>query len=365
MERRKFILASGSGLLSSFGLISRQRRSIGVTYELSAKTSDINPSKADSVLLEFDRLEIKPLYLDESAPLDVTIQVSLENGRSTEKTASDISFNNGESIILDNDPNISTLLISGLSIDRSYLEGRVKIVVNNKNISAQSYSKKFSISDDSGVPSSEFDHLWWGPSISDISTFPDRSSSLDLQSDGNPQLSNINSNQAVNYDGDDHSTGSNLSLGPNDEWTIAAVYNVVDDGTNNRIFQTGSDSNSATGVGFGVRFDGNYGSKNYNIAHSGVDFINTGSPSTGREVAVASYDGSDVWLDANKTEIIGGQQLSSPNMSGSKTVIGSRGDGNVYTNGVIGAVGFESSFSNATRRDNLTDKLAESFDVSL
>ena len=212
------------------------------------------------------------------------------------------------------------------------------------------------------IPDIGLDHLWWGPSMKTADTYPDVEGALDMSAVESPQLSDINDRQAADYDGsnDAHTVSSSPSLGDNDAWTMVVVYDLADDGSANVAFDLGSNGSDFGGYEFNVRFDND----EYQMGHTGVDSVRGGSPSEGPEIAVATYDGSEMILDINKTEIARGS-VQGPNAPQNQTDIGRRGDNDQHTNGLIGAVGHEAAAADSSRRDELTDIMADEFNIDL
>jgi len=210
------------------------------------------------------------------------------------------------------------------------------------------------------IPDSGLDHLWWGPSISDISTYPDEEGALDMPSVGGPSLSSINSRQAGGYDGADdaHQVGQSLSLGGSGQYTFVAVYELSDDGTKQTPFSMGRDADS--GFEFGLEFD----NSQYRFHHPSVDIIQAGTPSTSPEIAVGTFDGSTAILDINGTEVINAA-MAAMNAPEPYTDIARGGDGVNWSNGAIGAAGWEATAADAARRDELTNIMSDEFNISV
>lgn len=149
MERRKFLLASGSAVLAGNGIGLLQRPVLGLEFELSA-TPNRDPSNVDSILIEFTDLKIMPNYLDESTGIDIKAELDIENRKPVEKTVSGLSFNNGEIIDADTIKRRSGEDLSFLSVDElnksTSLGGDIRILVSHPDISDKSYQKRFTIS---------------------------------------------------------------------------------------------------------------------------------------------------------------------------------------------------------------------------
>jgi hypothetical protein len=64
MNRRKLLLTSGGAIFTGISIGSLQIPVIGINFEISGPQNK-DPSKVDSIMLEFDKLELTPKYLDE------------------------------------------------------------------------------------------------------------------------------------------------------------------------------------------------------------------------------------------------------------------------------------------------------------
>lgn len=212
----------------------------------------------------------------------------------------------------------------------------------------------------SAIPDFGLDHLFWGPSIEDVSTFPDAVGDADMSANGDPTLTTLNDRQSVSYGGgpDSHDVATSFGLGDADEWTAVLVINPNDDGESQRWFSMGGGSG---GYNIGIRF----GRNDYIFEHSGVTSSNNGPPITGPQVIVATYDGSNAIMDVNGDEVIN-QSIADLSGPADKTVIANNPDGGgAFANGVLGAAGHEAAAADSERRDELTQKLADEFEISL
>lgn len=67
MERRKFLLATGSAVLSGATLGVTQKPSFALEFELSG-IPNRNPSNVNSILVQFSRFKLTPRYVDYKIP---------------------------------------------------------------------------------------------------------------------------------------------------------------------------------------------------------------------------------------------------------------------------------------------------------
>jgi len=211
------------------------------------------------------------------------------------------------------------------------------------------------------IPDSDLDHLWYGPTASQVDPLPDEIASLDASAVADPTLGgSINGNTSILYDGVDdyHSTGSAATVGSNSEFTFVAVAQTDTTNANQIIFNNG-DGPSTDGYRFGFSDDGGF-----LFVSNGIDDINTGSYSTDPLVLVGTYDGSNFILDANGTERVN-SSIATPNPSTTTFTLGAHSQLGNFFNGAIGAVGHESGFGDATRRDELTNSFADAFDIAI
>lgn len=210
------------------------------------------------------------------------------------------------------------------------------------------------------IPDSGLDHLWWGPSIDDISTFPDEEGVLDLSADGGPVLSDINGRQASSYDGvdDGHRTTTGLSLGSGGVWTAVLVVEPNDNNETVVAFSTGTDGSNAGGYALRIRWDNN----DYAVTHSGIVSADAGTPTTDPQVIVATFDGSNAIMDVNGDEVVN-ESISPPDPVQDATAIGQRSDQTRHLDGVVGAAGHEAAAADANRRDELTEMFGDEFGI--
>lgn len=141
MERRDFVIASGSTILSGLITSHLSRSAVGLNFEVSAPNKD--PSEVDSLLVGFETLEVTPRYLDESDP--ISVQAKLEVAGRTDKTSEfQASVENGKTVELKN--RIDTMVVEG--IDKStFIRGDVTVMIDHPNVQ-DSYSQSFKVAKD-------------------------------------------------------------------------------------------------------------------------------------------------------------------------------------------------------------------------
>ena len=211
------------------------------------------------------------------------------------------------------------------------------------------------------IPDSGLDHFWWGPSIENISIWPDGEGDEDLSHEGeqNSIFGDINGTQAVDYPGDSYHEGDTaLSFGSDNVYTGVAVFQLAD---NNDVQTVISFGNTQTG-GDGSRFQVGFDNDGYRVAHAGVEnstFV--GNADTDPHVAVFTYDGSNIILDIDGEGLLN-ESLDSPNPPSEPTRIGND-FADFEAEGLIAAGGFESDVADSNRRDELTELLADPFDI--
>jgi len=206
------------------------------------------------------------------------------------------------------------------------------------------------------IPDTGLDHFYWSQELSGVDPWTDEAGNKDLSSTGNPTLQNgINSNQTVAYDGDDsHSSSTAASLGTNNVYTFAGVFQLSDTNVDYSIYLNGKEANS----GFELRTESGI----WKVFHHTVASYSGVSIDTNPHVIVGTYDGSNVIVDLDGSNIIN-TSASAP-LSPSGAVEIARGSSNNLV-GDVGAFGFEPAAADANRRDELTKKLAEPFGISV
>lgn len=141
MKRRDFVVASGSTILSGIGIGKIQNAALGLEFKISIP--DGTPSNIDSILLNFEKLEITPHYIDDNQDINLTVEVEAGNDGINTKS-SNISVVNGVTEEVSN--RFNPLLVDNFSSDPEYISGRVKVTVDHSSVSDQ-YQQSFIISE--------------------------------------------------------------------------------------------------------------------------------------------------------------------------------------------------------------------------
>lgn len=143
MNRRRFMLTSGSAVLASSSLIGFDRPAVGLEFEISSVDS-VSPSNINSVLIEFERMDIVAQYLDDSKSLSVKTELNIEDTWKNSNRVSDISFNNGNVVDLTDETSLGNLIVDVGSFSEPVARGKVKITVEHEDIE-ETYSQSFNI----------------------------------------------------------------------------------------------------------------------------------------------------------------------------------------------------------------------------
>ena len=178
----------------------------------------------------------------------------------------------------------------------------------------------------SAIPDSGLLHEWDARQLSSASTFDDQVGTNDLTAAGSPSLvsDGINGRQSVLTDGsEDGYDGIGHGYGSGGEYTIAVV--VEPQGTVNCVFdnQDGSFNN-----GHAIR-------NGYQITHYNETSTDDPVLPNGAVIVVASYDGSDVFIDVNGTTEIDGASIPL-NTNVSDLAIGKRVTDDEHSNILFG-----------------------------
>ena len=215
----------------------------------------------------------------------------------------------------------------------------------------------------SALPDVGLDHFYYAPSLSSVDPWTDAEGSIDLSATGDPQLvaESINNEQAVEYNGSDdrHQGASTGSFGSNGEWTAAGVIERSSSDSDNSVFFEVGDGSNGYAVAAAEPSGG------YGVVHRGVQQATGGSLDTDPHVYVATHDGSAIYLDIDGSTIIDGETIDSPIDPTDHITIGQRADGGENLIGAVGAGGHEAAFADATRRDDLTQKLGDAFGIAV
>jgi hypothetical protein len=149
MNRRGFLLASGSTVLTGSTISSLQRPSLGLEFELSAVPNK-KTSNVDSITVQFTNFEITPVYLDESMGLDISVELDIQDQRTATKTVSGVEFTNGQTIDgkriqKSTGKDLTQVFIDRLDRSENNISGAIYIWVDHPEISQKSYHQPFSV----------------------------------------------------------------------------------------------------------------------------------------------------------------------------------------------------------------------------
>lgn len=147
MRRRKFLLGSASTILSGSSITQLTNPVIGLEFNIS-KPENQKPSETDSILIQFDKLQLTPQYINDNEP--ATLQAKLEaDGRTETSNKINTLVTNGQTKELKN--NINPIQLDNITEDE-FIRGTVTVSINHPSIK-DSYSQTFTISNPS-IPDS-------------------------------------------------------------------------------------------------------------------------------------------------------------------------------------------------------------------
>lgn len=174
MERRKFILSVAGVATASGSMIRSSDKTVGLDFKISG-SEDIDPSKVDQVVLNFDKLEVKTQYVDSSEnPAEIKVNLSIEDGKDKTKKEN-IELVNGKIQDLSKSSNLDRIK-TDINTNKKRIDGYVDVQINIGNIS-DSYSQSFSIKSP-GLPDSE------GAEVSELSLSDGKYQLYAYKSDG-------------------------------------------------------------------------------------------------------------------------------------------------------------------------------------
>lgn len=148
MKRRRFLLATGSALLgaSVFG----REPVIGLEFE-AVNVEQQDPSKIDSVLVDFKSFELLPKYVDESKDASISFILDIEDHQTVSKKVESVTLVNGEKTTYEDVGSQLPIVKTGISApDTNILNGAITIRIDHPDVS-DSYQEFFSITDKKGL----------------------------------------------------------------------------------------------------------------------------------------------------------------------------------------------------------------------
>jgi hypothetical protein len=149
MERRRALKIFGGAIVTGKTVASVKKPALGVDFSISDVES-ADPSNVNNILIKFGDLYIKPQFLDESEPLDITVGIYIDKSNEVSKKAKNINFTNGEIISLykiqnRSNTDLSKIFLDGLNYSESSISGTVNVRVNHPEIDVKTYEKRFNI----------------------------------------------------------------------------------------------------------------------------------------------------------------------------------------------------------------------------
>lgn len=156
MKRRKFIFSSGSAILTGgFALSQSQHPAVGLNFELT-NIPDKDPKNVDSLVVDFNKLEITPQYLDESQSMTIESKLDISGHEENEPSGDTVFVTNGETKQLSD--TIGPMVADGIDTDSS-ISGTVTVTIDHPDIK-DSYSRTFIITDSgTNTTDSEIDYF--------------------------------------------------------------------------------------------------------------------------------------------------------------------------------------------------------------
>lgn len=143
MKRRKFLLTSGSTVLAGSAFTSLQRPAMGLEFKLSPVPNK-DPRIADSVLIDYEKLQITPRYIDESEEATVKTTLDLKGNGTASRENNSVSLSNG---------NVTTYkdvfgkpLVASVDTNKSYINGEISVTISHTSIGSETFRKNFNIS---------------------------------------------------------------------------------------------------------------------------------------------------------------------------------------------------------------------------
>lgn len=159
MERRKFLLTSGTVLFGSTAIQSvSQEPAVALEFEISG-VDNADPSSTNTVLIDFKTIELTSHYIDESEKVTVKFTLNIEDHTPVQSETT-VSLTNGEKKTKNDFGNAVPVIHDSISTDKSFLDGEITIDIDHPDIS-DTYQQSFVISSEE-IELFESDLLaWW------------------------------------------------------------------------------------------------------------------------------------------------------------------------------------------------------------
>lgn len=142
MKRREVIAASGSIIVGSGFYSNAFRESIAVDF--SVDSPSLNPSDISKILIDFNRINVVPQFVDDGQKMDVEVQVTLEDSKYGNTVSDQFDFTNGTEINLSNST-VGRVLIENINEDQLSISGEIVITFTVGDFN-QDYRREFVIS---------------------------------------------------------------------------------------------------------------------------------------------------------------------------------------------------------------------------
>lgn len=143
MNRRRFLVASGMGILSGSGLSTiRKKPVVAVDFQLSGTELESGVSDIKRIGIGFDQLDIRSNYVDEAKEMKVSVELDVDEYGKSEEVAY-IKPDNGSATNVRNEIEPITVGIND-SIDTEFISGSIIIRVEHPDVTDK-YVKQFSI----------------------------------------------------------------------------------------------------------------------------------------------------------------------------------------------------------------------------
>lgn len=143
MNRRSFLLTSGSAILSGTAVSDLQKPSLGLEFKLSGVPNK-DPSNIKSILVGFEKFELIPSYIDDSR--DSTVEIKLDiRGEDPIKSETSVNLTNGQPTDRSDISEALPVIKNEITPQGNILSGDIIIKIDHPSVS-DTYRKSFTIS---------------------------------------------------------------------------------------------------------------------------------------------------------------------------------------------------------------------------
>lgn len=148
MKRRQFGTIAGSTLLGLTGINQGGSESVAALEFKMSDLPKVDPSKIDTLSIDFSQFSITPEYVDGNSSAEIEITITAE-GRSETKST-EVDFKNGEKITKQDMGNTFPIAINNIDTNSSVLDGQLTIRVKHMSIT-ETYTQSFRINGYSAI----------------------------------------------------------------------------------------------------------------------------------------------------------------------------------------------------------------------